>query len=380
MLAAGNTGHSTGHSTGQGKGQGTGQGAASTRIVSLDGLRGIAAIAVVVYHLPGLFGFAIPHADLAVDFFFLLSGWVMAYSYEARIGQGMPAPAFILQRMARLYPLYIVCLALAFLVFLSKMWFGKGDGIAELRCVVPNALMLPCLFNDGLGFPLNQPGWTIFVEVVLNVLWYCAVRQGLRSLGWKMAIHLLSCICLWSMAISMDRYLHGFNNSDLLEGMLRGVLGFSGGLLLFQCRQDARILLYFAALTALALAAIGLHGGADRVAPLALTVMGVLPMLIWLCARWRPALLEGRVSAFLGDISYAVYLLHIPLSLLLQKPLRLAFPGTDLLSVLLKAGVFGFVLIIASSLSYRLLEMPARRWLVQRYGRRPVVLGQVTPT
>ena len=365
MLAAGNKG----------------QGVTSTRIVSLDGLRGIAAIVVAVYHLPGLFGVAIPHADLAVDFFFLLSGWVMAYSYEDRIARGLPAHAFFLNRLARLYPLYIVALALIFLVFLSKIWFGKGEGIAELRCVLPNALMLPCLFNgDGLGFPLNHPGWSIFVEVVLNVLWYYAVRQGLRSLGRKFALHLVSCIVLWGMAVYLGRYLYGFNNSDLLEGMLRGVMGFSGGVLLFQCRKDPRIMLYFAALTALALGAIALHGGADRVAPLALTVMGVLPMLIWLCARWRPALLEGRVSAFLGDISYAVYLLHIPLSLLLQKPLRLAFPGTDLLSVLLKAGVFGFVLIIASSLSYRLLEVPARRWLVQRYGRRPVVLGQVNPT
>lgn len=355
-----------------------GRGVASTRIVSLDGLRGIAAIVVAVYHLPGLFGIAIPHADLAVDFFFLLSGWVMAYSYEERIAQGLPARAFFLNRMARLYPLYIVCLGLAFLVFLSKIWFGKGEGIAELRCVLPNALMLPCLFNDGLGFPLNQPGWTIFVEVVLNVLWYFAVGQGLRSLGWKLALHFVSCICLWSMAISMGRYLHGFNNSDLLEGMARGVMGFSGGLLLFQCRKDPRIVLYFAVLTALVLAAIGLQDGVENVAPLAFTVMGVLPMLIWLFARWRPAQLEGRVSAFLGDISYAVYLLHIPLSLLLQKPLRLVFPGTDLLSVLLKAGVFSLVLIVASILSYRLLEVPARRWLVRRYGKRSVMPAAVT--
>lgn len=355
-----------------------GRGVANTRIVSLDGLRGIAALIVAVYHLPGLFGFAIPHADLAVDFFFLLSGWVMAYSYEERIAQGLPARTFFINRMARLYPLYIASLMLALLVFVSKMWLGTGEGIADLRCAAPNALMLPCLLNDGLGFPLNQPGWSIFVEVVLNVLWYCAVRYGLRSMDWKMAIHIVSCIFLWGMAMEMGRYLQGFNNSDLLEGMLRGVMGFAGGLLLFECRKEPRILLYFAVLTGLTLAALALHGGAGDVAPLAFTVMGVLPVLIWLCARWRPAVLEGRVSAFLGDISYAVYLLHIPLSLLLQKPLRLAFPGTDLLSVLLKAGVFGLVLIIASSLSYRLLEVPARRWLVQRYGRRPVARAAAT--
>ena len=84
-----------------------GRGVANTRIVSLDGLRGIAALIVAVYHLPGLFGFAIPHADLAVDFFFLLSGWVMAYSYEERIAQGLPARTFF----STAWPVCIRCIS-----------------------------------------------------------------------------------------------------------------------------------------------------------------------------------------------------------------------------------------------------------------------------
>ena len=75
---------------------------------------------VMIYHLPVIFGFNIPHAYLAVDLFFMLSGWVMAYSYEERIGQGLAFKQFALQRLARLYPLYGVALALGFSLALSS--------------------------------------------------------------------------------------------------------------------------------------------------------------------------------------------------------------------------------------------------------------------
>ncbi|QKY03833.1 acyltransferase [Janthinobacterium lividum] len=339
----------------------------SGRIVSLDGLRGLAAMLVAVYHLPVIFGFKITHAYLAVDFFFILSGWVMAHSYEERIRLGMPFSDFLYNRFARLYPLYAVALLAALAVTLVKIRIGATS--ANIACFVPNALMLPCLQDDGPTFPLNGPSWSIFVEVSINLIWFFVVRMGMHGLRWKLALHLCSALLLWGFSVWMNRYLTGYESDDVHEGLLRGLLGFTGGLLLFQCRMHAWILAYFAALALGVFAAFYAAGDAGDVIPLGLVVMCVLPATVWLVARLRPAILEGQAAAFLGDCSYAIYLLHVPLAMLLQKPLRLMLPGTGIEDYMMKAAIFTAVLLVVSGISYRLLEVPARRWLLRRLKR-----------
>ncbi|MBW3499766.1 MULTISPECIES: acyltransferase [unclassified Janthinobacterium] len=339
----------------------------SGRIVSLDGLRGVAAMLVAVYHLPAIFGFKITHAYLAVDFFFILSGWVMAYSYEERIRLGMPFREFLHNRFARLYPLYAVALLLALGATLIKSRIGTTS--ANIACFLPNALMLPCLQDEGPSFPLNGPSWSIFVEVAINLIWFFAVRVGMHTLRWKLALHFFSALMLWGFAVWVNRYLTGHESDDVHEGLLRGLLGFAGGLLLFQCRMHAWILAYFAVLALGVLASFVAGGDTADVIPLGLFVMGVMPATVWLAAKLRPAMLEGRTAAFLGDCSYAIYLLHVPLAMMLQKPLRLMFPGTGISAYMMKAVIFTTILLFVSSMSYRLLEVPARRWLLKRLKR-----------
>lgn len=346
---------------------------AGGRVVSLDGIRGIAALIVMVYHLPIIFGFHIPHAYLAVDLFFMLSGWVMAYSYEERIAQGMAFRQFALQRFARLYPLYGVALALGFSFALLKYLFGTPTA-ATLVCIVPNSIMLPCMLDDPENFPLNRPAWSIFVEVAVNLVWYFVVRFGMNTGRWKFALHLGSVLLCWGMAYLVERFLRGYTPADVTEGLLRGLLGFSGGLLLFYCRKQAWILAYFAALSLAILLAFGLKGSSVELMLLAFVVMTVFPALLWLLAAIRPAFLEGKISAFLGDISYAVYLLHVPLGLILVNPLLRLVPGVGLAPTAIRAALFTALLIALCSLSYHRLEKPARRLLVARYGKsgRPV--------
>jgi len=78
------------------------------RFEALDGLRGVAALSVVAAHVYFLFGYAFPSIDLAVDFFFALSGFVLAHAYGERLRGGMGAGRFMLLRLIRLYPLYIL--------------------------------------------------------------------------------------------------------------------------------------------------------------------------------------------------------------------------------------------------------------------------------
>ena len=131
--------------------------------------------------------------------------------------------------------------------------------------------------------------------------------------------------------------------------------------------KEAFLVVYFAIVTMAVLLAFRLRGDSGGVTPLAFVVMGLLPALVWLTAWWRPAILENSVGAYLGDISYAVYLLHLPLAILLQKPLRLMLPGPGIASIALKSLIFSALLIALSTASFRCLEMPARRWLMRRF-------------
>lgn len=220
----------------------------------------------------------------------------MAYSYEERIGQGLAFKQFALQRLARLYPLYGVALALGFSFALVKYLFGTPTA-ATLICLLPNSVMLPCMSEDPENFPLNRPAWSIFVEMLINVAWYFAVRLGMRTLRWKFVLHLGSVLLCWGLACMVGRFLRGFMPADVSEGLMRGMPGFSRGLLLFYCRKQTWILAYFAALSLAILLVFGLKGRSVELMLLAFVVMAMFPALLWLLAAVRPAVLEGKLAA-----------------------------------------------------------------------------------
>src|ERR1700733_12206690 len=93
------------------------------RFVTLDGLRGIAAFVVVTTHAGNAVPFETPRPFLAVDFFFALSGFVLCYAYAGRLRDGLSPPAFLLIRLLRLYPLYILGTAIGILA-----WLAAGHG------------------------------------------------------------------------------------------------------------------------------------------------------------------------------------------------------------------------------------------------------------
>lgn len=335
--------------------------ARTEHIVSLDGIRGIAALVVVIYHLQVLFHLPDFKGFLAVDLFFVLSGWVMAHSYESRIVNGMPFRQFMVQRMARLYPLYLVALLAAFLVQGMKMF--RGTATANLTCAAPNLLMLPCLQEAPAAFPLNSPSWSIFSEIVVNVIWYFTTRMGLHTLRWKIAANLAFAIVSWVVIAGCGRYLNGYNNSDIHEGLLRAGLGFTSGLVLHTCRRNFLVAIYFLALSCVAMLMLNSHAfNHDLSQDLMLTLAG-FPILIWLVVRLRPALLENRIAAWLGNISYALYLLHIPLREITSKLTLMASSRLGLDATLFEALLFMTGLLIVCTISFSKFEGHARRWV-----------------
>lgn len=164
------------------------------RMLGLEALRGIGAICVVLLHLQATFGGhprVFGKGYLAVDFFLMLSGYLMARSQEKKLREGMPPLKFMVTRYKRLWPM----MALGGLIGAPTL-FLRTNGVAQfMMLAVPNFLLLPVSFNR-LTFPLNIPAWTIFYELVANAL-HTAVFWRFGKLALGLAIAALVPCMVW---------------------------------------------------------------------------------------------------------------------------------------------------------------------------------------
>src|ERR1700722_3197255 len=129
---------------------------------ALDGLRGVAAISIVVFHYSQNLGWELlPNAYLAVDFFFMLSGFVIAHAYEARLRSGQTVAEFMQRRLIRLYPLYWLGTTLPIILIAVAAWFGESHPAGTLTAAsyFLGLLFLPTPSNLSVFgsrvFPLN---------------------------------------------------------------------------------------------------------------------------------------------------------------------------------------------------------------------------------
>jgi Acyltransferase family len=139
---------------------------------TLNGLRGLAALAVVTLHVPDhTFRELLPGSPLAVDLFFVLSGFVLAHSYTERLRDEMGAMEFMRIRIIRLYPLYILGTALVMAHFALLAGFNYRAWLHVIGSAVFAVLFLPTppgISPDWHPFPLNFPAWSLFFELVIN--------------------------------------------------------------------------------------------------------------------------------------------------------------------------------------------------------------------
>ena len=144
------------------------KGAAVNRLVGLDGLRGMAALMVFLFHLAVIFELDIPELPfyLGVDLFFALSGFVMARSYEARLRTELPALRFIIIRYRRLW----LPLAVGSVIGCALVYFTEGLDFAALLAFVAILFFMPAPWMPQGSFIFNLPAWSLFVEIVCNAL------------------------------------------------------------------------------------------------------------------------------------------------------------------------------------------------------------------
>jgi peptidoglycan/LPS O-acetylase OafA/YrhL len=288
---------------------------------TLDALRGIAAIGVLMFHMRGEFlPLAAPGGYLAVDLFFLMSGVVLSNAYEARFRAGMGTLAFMRVRLIRLYPLYLLGTLFGIAVVLASMLGNNSqhwDSSSLLQAALLALLFLPSISTGPVNqlFPLNIPCWSLFLELVVNLL-FVAFWPLLTSR------RLVVVSLLTGTVVGVATFHHGNIDQGWVAvqfpvGLARTLFGFSVGILIArhfrhaQCRQSNLGVLAIIAIFGVAIA--GWPHGGWRVIWDAVCVLAVFPLMVCGATMVDPGVRLRRAATFLGVTSYAVYVLQNPL-------------------------------------------------------------------
>ena len=301
--------------------------------IALDGLRGVAALVVIVMHRGRWWnpeGGFLGHGYLAVDFFFLLSGFVIAFAYDGRMAAGLSPLRFMGLRLIRLYPLILLGMLLGALwPAIQLMMHARGAPTPGEFAVnlARGLLLIPDDQAPGRGdsiFPLNGPTWSLFFELVANLAYALAGRRlTTRVLA---VIVALSGVALAYLAFHGGIDVGG-RPSTILGGIPRTAFGFFGGALLYRVLTSARqrgwsppTLKAPFLTTAVVLLAILATPSRYAWNPwFNLFAVGVaFPLLVALAAAPGPAKGHGaKLCKLAGDLSYPVYVLHYPIYVLI---------------------------------------------------------------
>jgi peptidoglycan/LPS O-acetylase OafA/YrhL len=286
---------------------------------ALDGLRGVAAILVALFHFRSEFvtydDFPMGDGYLAVDLFFVLSGFVLAHAYAARFRQGMSIIQFMKIRLIRLYPLYFLGLIAGATVLAlglrSRETFDFTQRDIAL-CFISGTLLLPC--SKSQLFPINPPAWSLFFELIVNLLFVAFWRRlNLRILY---IIFTFSGSVICACALYKHKIAFGSSLNSIPAGLLRTIFSFSLGLILHHHYDAGRLRVnvgsaYFLAgiIVLVASLLIPVNQAVRGVYDMAFVAV-ISPMLVAIGISSRlDKRLIGLLS-FLGTTSYALYALH----------------------------------------------------------------------
>lgn len=355
----------------------------------LDGLRGVAALMVVAFHVMETHTGGnhlvqiINHGYLAVDFFFVLSGFVIGYAYDDRWGK-MTLGGFFKRRLIRLHPMIIMGMIVgaATFYFQDGGWFGGIHLVPVwkmLLVMVIGFTLIPVPTSmDIRGWqemhPLDGPGWSLFFEYIGNILYALFVRKFSKTL---LAILVaISGAALIHLAVSSPQgdVIGGWSVTpqQLRIGFTRLMYPFFAGLLLSRIVKPGSIKNAFTwcSLIIIAIFSIPRIGGSEHLWMNglydSLTIILIFPLVVYMGASGEVKnKFASKLCKFLGDISYPIYITHYPLIYIYtgwvtngNKPFSETYP----------AGILLFVSsIILAYASLKLYDVPVREWLTRRF-------------
>ncbi|MDV6169057.1 acyltransferase [Flavobacterium sp. DG1-102-2] len=338
----------------------------------LDGLRGTAALLVVIFHLieafyPDVNIHPMHHAFLAVDFFFLLSGFVIGYAYDDRWGS-MTFKDFFKIRLVRLHPLVIVSAVIAGVCILldpytesiQKYNFLQVAGISLLAMTL---LPVPDVRGWNETHSINGPFWSLLQEYIANFI-YAVVGRKLSSTALWILVT-LSAAALIVTASWRGNLGTGWGYDTFWIAFVRMMFPFFGGLLLFRAGKLIRIpnayLFCSVALTVLFCLPTFRFNGLYEAA----CIIIAFPMIV---AAGAGGTINGRwakLCKFSGDISYPIYILHYPFIYIYTSWIYAAKPDTATIW-LVSVGLVLFFVLLAYAL-LKLYDEPVRQWLRRKF-------------
>jgi peptidoglycan/LPS O-acetylase OafA/YrhL len=367
----------------------------------LDGLRGVAALLVLWYHVNEGFGFAgavngvsdgriinFNHGYLAVDFFFILSGFVIGYAYDDRWHKGFGLKEFFKRRLIRLHPMVVMGAVLGVITFClqgSVQWNGTQIATSlTMLALLCTMFFIPAvpgagyeIRGNGEMFPLNGPFWSLFFEYIGNILYALFIRRlSTKTLG--VLVVLLGIALTWFATGNISTYGSidagwTLDSVNFLGGSLRMLLPFTMGMFLSRVFRPVKIRGAFWICSAVLVALFSVPFIATM-KPVSLNgiyesfcILVVFPILVWLGASGATTdRFSTNICKFLGDISFPLYVVHYPFMYLfyawLIKNKLYTFGDTWGMSLVVMVGN-----ILLAYACLKLYDEPVRNYLAKRF-------------
>ena len=341
------------------------------KYIFLDGIRGIAALFVVIWHTTAFWGFRVAHAYLAVDLFFLLSGFVIGSAYEAKLAnRTMNFAQFVKTRVIRLYPVYFLSIMLTLVNLALQFHQGNDIGFTSSDLITSTTLtlfFLPSITSHApFLFTLNPVYWSLFYELTANFL-FAIFRRLLNTRV------LLGTITTLGIVLLGGTYLEGDTNfgmtwsiTSIAGALTRSIFGMFYGILLFRHKElifrkldKIKISPWFIVLTIALVLALPQPDKLNYVYEI-LAIWFLFPVSLMFLAKDNPG--KGKqLMVILGSASYPIYVLHEPISnmaeLLLKNYAVDYAPFTGIL--------FIATIVAGSVFLEKFIDMPIRKKLTK---------------
>ncbi|UKT63954.1 acyltransferase family protein [Pedobacter mucosus] len=342
----------------------------------LDGLRGVAAVCVVIFHFmefaaPDYHDNFIAHSYLAVDFFFCLSGFVIAYAYDTKIKE-IGILTFFKMRLIRLHPLVIIGAILGLLTFIfdpySKLFetYGLGKSISMFisACFL---IPLPIVTERYLNlFHLNPPMWSLFWEYIANIF-YALVLFKLP----KKSILILAIVAAVILVFSAHQYGYigvGWGGDTFIGGGARVLYSFVAGILVYKSKWIIKSPLGFLSLSFLLILAF-LVPFSNKYSWIIDSIIVIIyfPLLVALGAGAHLRTNHLKYCKFSGDISYPLYMIHYPFLWMFLSYVELNKPTMGQMATIIPIGTILFIGLAYLTLIY--VDLPIRKYLISKMKR-----------
>ncbi|AMR34112.1 acyltransferase [Mucilaginibacter sp. PAMC 26640] len=337
----------------------------------LDGLRGVAALAVVTFHFMEVVYTPdrnfIGHGFLAVDFFFCLSGFVIGYAYDDRIGK-IGILEFLKSRLIRLHPLVVLGSVLGLLSFLFDPFGNQAAAYSAGKLAVffiTSVLLIPYpqmperYFNL---FNLNAPAWSLFWEYVANVVYALLIWRVNRNL--LLVLTMLSAIAVFFVAYRAGSILGGWDGKSFWDGCARICYSFLAGLFVYRSNWIIKNKIGFIGLAILLFLTFVMPFSRFNWLTEPIVVVLYFPLLISLGAGavLSPGL--KKLCVFAGNISYPLYMTHYAVIWAFANYYAIYKPLPGQLAIII--GVSLVLLVALAWLVMVLFDMPIRKYLTDR--------------